>query len=123
MEKIEAPKIVLQGVAYAAAPNPKLSLLRAFYAFEDQEAKNFISFSEKKTDEDYTLYGTLEQRLDIIVQTFNNPAITVESLMDNMDLEDLMPVYHQIFKWIPYILNRKLLNIPKNADAPEAKKE
>lgn len=114
---VEPPKLNLKGAVYTA-PIPKLKVLKAFFDFEDWKTTSLVD-SVSGRPSDWKPAKEFEDRLDIIVKVFDNPAVTVDSLLENMDLSELMPVYQQIFKWLPWVLNNGLSKMPKNAEPPE----
>ena len=68
--------------------------------------RKLIEFEEHKKD------GKLEDFIDdhavIIAQTFGRDDITPEVILDNLALEDVMPLYHDCYMWVMTMISSKL---------------
>lgn len=97
------PTFVLQGKTIHPRP-PKARVWRTL-----------IEFEEHKKD------GNLEDFIDdhaaIIAQTFGRDDITPEVILDNLALEDVMPLYHDCYLWVMTMISSKLKQLPNEDTA------
>jgi len=96
-------KIKLNGKIYRAA-SPKAKVWRSV-----------IKFDEIRTDlktEDF-----IEAHAGIIAEAFAVPEVTTDAILDNLNIDEIVPLYFETFRWICELLNRKLKKIP-NEETP-----
>lgn len=100
-EKTATPTIYMHGKKRRAV-KPKAVVWREFSRFMDGQTEN------ENTDA-ATNYARL------IVMVF--PDLTAEELLNNIDIEDLKPLYELVALWITKLVNGKLNELPK-AESP-----
>ena len=54
----------------------------------------------------------IDAHIGIIATVFNNPEITPDIILDNLDIDEIIPLYYETFRWIVEMLNNKLSKIP-----------
>ena len=100
------PEIVIQGRTYQPNP-PKARIWREVVAFE--QAK----YQGESVD-------FVDGHARIIADAFGRDEITPEVILDNLALEEVMPLYHDVYLWIMELIGKKLKQIPNGETAPES---
>lgn len=78
--------------------------------------RELMLFDETKTD--ISLEDFIDVHAEIIVKTFANQDLTANMLIDNLDLDEILPLYSSVFKWFCGQLNAKTATLPN--DVPTA---
>ena len=89
-------------------PNPpKMKVWREFLAFFDADKQ------------DMNLEDFLDAHVRLIVLGFGREEVTRESVEENVDVADIVPLTRALFRWIQSLTFSKLVNLPNG----EAEKE
>ena len=96
---MDTPQIKINGKIIQPA-SPKMKVWREFLAFFDKD-------KGKMTVEDF-----LSAHVALIVLAFNQPEITVDSVEDNLEIADVVPLARQLFEWLQAQTFAKLVNLP-----------
>jgi len=102
---IKAPKINLNGREYTAN-KPKVGIWRKIIKFN-----NNIGDKNIATDEE--AYNEL---LSLLVEGFNNPEVTAESIEAGLDIDRLMPAFQDMSRWIGNLVADKAAQLPNGPD-------
>ena len=90
-------------------PNPpKMKVWREFLAFFDAEKQ------------DMDLEDFLDEHVRLIVLGFGREEVTQESVEENVDVADIVPLTRFIFRWIQSLTFSKLVNLPNEETGKEA---
>ena len=82
-------------------PNPpKMKVWREFLAFFDAEKQ------------DMDLEDFLDEHVRLIVLGFGREEVTKESVEENVDVADIVPLTRALFRWIQSLTFSKLVNLP-----------
>ena len=96
---MDAPQIKINGKIIQPAP-PKMKVWREFLAFFDKD-------KGKMTVEEF-----LSAHVALIVLAFNQPEVTVDSVDENLEIADVVPLARQLFEWLQAQTFAKLVNLP-----------
>ena len=102
---METPKIKINGKIIQPAP-PKMKVWREFLAFFDEDKQ------------DMALEEYLDRTVDLIVLAFGQKEITKESIDENMEVADIVPLVREIFLWLQSLTFSKLVKIPNGETEP-----
>lgn len=102
--RVDAPVITINGKTYKAV-KPKAKFWREIIAFDE-------SISQLATVE------FIDKTAEIIAGAFE--GVTAEMVLDGMYLDDVRKVYTDLYRWVLWLLNSKLEEMPKNAEAAKA---
>ena len=90
-------------------PNPpKMKVWREFLAFFDAEKQ------------DMDLEDFLDEHVRLIVLGFGREEVTRESVEENVDVADIVPLTRALFRWIQSLTFSKLVNLPNEETGKEA---
>ena len=90
-------------------PNPpKMKVWREFLAFFDAEKQ------------DMDLEDFLDEHVRLIVLGFGREEVTRESVEENVDVSDIVPLTRTLFRWIQSLTFSKLVNLPNGETEKEA---
>ena len=90
-------------------PNPpKMKVWREFLAFFDAEKQ------------DMDLEDFLDEHVRLIVLGFGREEVTKESVEENVDVADIVPLTRALFRWIQSLTFSKLVNLPNGETEKEA---
>ena len=90
-------------------PNPpKMKVWREFLAFFDAEKQ------------DMDLEAFLDEHVRLIVLGFGREEVTRESVEENVDVADIVPLTRALFRWIQSLTFSKLVNLPNGETGKEA---
>jgi len=105
---METPKLNIDGKS-VSAKKPTLGVWRKIVVFNT----NYESIQDlHKNMEAY------EAMLDLLVDCYNRPEVTPESLEKNIPLDEFMEKFYQATGWVGTLIAGKMANIPeKNAEA------
>ena len=96
---MDTPQIKINGKIIKPAP-PKMKVWREFLAFFDKD-------KGKMTVEEF-----LSAHVALIVLAFNQPEVTVDSVDENLEIADVVPLARQFFEWLQAQTFAKLVNLP-----------
>lgn len=96
---MDKPEIKLNGKAYMPR-SPKMKVWREFLAFFDADKK------------DMALEEYLDRNVELIVLAFDNENVTKESIDENLELADVVPLVRNLFLWLQSLTFSKLVKIP-----------
>ena len=102
---METPKIKINGKIIQPA-SPKMKVWREFLAFFDEDKQ------------DMALEEYLDRNVDLIVLAFGQKEITKESIDENMEVADIVPLVREIFLWLQSLTFSKLVKIPNGETEP-----
>ena len=104
---MEIPYIVINGEKIEPAA-PKMKVWRAFLKSADKDR-------EHEQLDDF-----LKDQIDLIVLAFGKPDVVNEETIDeNMEIADVVPMVRKLFQWIQVKTFEKLANVP-NAETERA---
>ena len=90
-------------------PNPpKMKVWRTFLAFFDADKQ------------DMNLEDFLDEHVRLIVLGFGREEVTKESVEENVDVADIVPLTRALFRWIQSLTFSKLVNLPNGETGKEA---
>lgn len=95
-------EITVNGKTYVA-PKPKARLWSEIAKFDEHKSELLAS--------EY-----IDKHAEIIAKVF--PDLTVDDILDNCDLDDILTIYYQVFLWVTKLITSKLATI-KNAGGDE----
>jgi hypothetical protein len=96
---MDTPQIKINGKIIQPA-SPKMKVWREFLAFFDKD-------KGKMTVEEF-----LSAHVALIVLAFNQPEVTKESVEDNLEIADVVPLARDLFEWLQAQTFAKLVNLP-----------
>ena len=96
---MDTPQIKINGKIIQPAP-PKMKVWREFLAFFDKDKGNM------------TIEEFLSGHIALIVMGFNQPEVTTESLEDNLEIADVVPLARELFQWLQAQTFAKLVQLP-----------
>jgi len=79
--------------------------------------RELMLFDEEKAE--IPLEDFIDAHAEMIVKTFANPDLTAEILVNQMDLEEILPLYTAVFKWFCAQLNAKIAKLPNEDPAAQ----
>jgi len=79
--------------------------------------RELMEFDETKSEINFIEY--VDAHAEIIAKSFNNPLVTADMLLDNLDVDELMSIYRQTITWYCDLLSKKLDKIPNGPAAVE----
>ena len=104
---METPILHIAGREVVPNP-PKMKVWRAFLDFFDAD-KEALSL------EDF-----LDEHVRLIVLGFGREEVTRESVEENVDIADIVPLTRALFRWIQSLTFSKLVNLPNGETGKEA---
>ena len=96
---MEKPTLWIAGREITPTP-PKMKVWRTFLAFFDAEKQ------------DMDLETFLDEHVRLIVLGFGREEVTRESVEENVDVADIVPLTRALFRWIQSLTFSKLVNLP-----------
>ena len=104
---MDTPFIIIDGEKIEPAA-PKMKVWRAFLKSADKDR-------EHEQLDDF-----LKEQIDLIVLAFGKPDVVNEDSIDeNMEIADVVPLVRKLFKWIQVMTFTKLASSP-NGETEEA---
>ena len=103
---MDTPKLHIAGREITPHP-PKMKVWREFLAFFDADKEGL------------SLEDFLDEHVRLIILGFGREEVTKESVEENVDVADIIPLTRAIFQWIQSLTFSKLVNLPNG----EAEKE
>lgn len=104
---MDTPKLHIAGREIVPNP-PKMKVWRTFLAFFDADKQNM------------NLEDFLDAHVRLIVLGFGREEVTRESVEENVDVADIVPLARAIFRWIQSLTFSKLVNLPNEEAEKEA---
>ena len=104
---METPILHIAGREITPKP-PKMKVWRAFLAFFDADKQ------------DMNLEDFLDAHIRLIVLGFGRDEVTRESVEENVDVADIVPLTRALFRWIQSLTFSKLVNLPNGETGKEA---
>ena len=104
---MEKPTLWIAGREITPHP-PKMKVWRAFLAFFDADKQ------------DMNLEDFLDAHVRLIVLGFGREEVTRESVEENVDVADIVPLTRSLFRWIQSLTFSKLVNLPNGEAGKEA---
>ncbi len=104
---MDTPKLHIAG--REITPNsPKMKVWREFLAFFDADKEGL------------SLEAFLDEHVRLIVLGFGRDEVTRESVEENVDIADIVPLTRALFRWIQSLTFSKLVNLPNEETGKEA---
>ena len=104
---METPTLHIAGREITPKP-PKMKVWREFLAFFDADKQ------------DMNLEDFLDAHVRLIVLGFGREEVTKESVEENVDVADIVPLTRALFHWIQSLTFSKLVNLPIGETVKEA---
>ena len=104
---MDTPTLHIVGREITPHP-PKMKVWRAFLAFFDADKQ------------DMNLEDFLDEHVRLIVLGFGREEVTRESVEENVDVADIVPLTRALFRWIQSLTFSKLVNLPNGEAEKEA---
>ena len=104
---METPTLHIAGREIMPHP-PKMKVWREFLAFFDAEKQNM------------DLEAFLDAHVRLIVLGFGRDEVTRESVEENVDVADIVPLTRALFRWIQSLTFSKLVNLPNGKTGKES---
>ena len=104
---METPKLHIAGTEITPNP-PKMKVWREFLAFFDADKQ------------DMNLEYFLDAHVRLIILGFGREEVTKESVEENVDVADIVPLTRALFRWIQSLTFSKLVNLPNGEAEKEA---
>ena len=104
---MEKPTLWIAGREIVPHP-PKMKVWRAFLYFFDADKQ------------DMNLEAFLDEHVRLIVLGFGREEVTKESVEENVDVADIVPLTRALFRWIQSLTFSKLVNLPNEETGKEA---
>ena len=90
-------------------PNPpKMKVWREFLAFFDADKEGL------------SLEDFLDAHVRLIILGFGQEEVTKESVEENVEVADIVPLTRSLFRWIQSLTFSKLVNLPNEETGKEA---
>jgi hypothetical protein len=87
---------------------PKMKVWREFLAFFDADKEGL------------SLEDFLDGHVRLIILGFGREEVTRESVEENVDVADIVPLTRYLFRWIQSLTFSKLVNLPNEEAEKEA---
>ena len=104
---METPILHIAGREITPYP-PKMKVWREFLAFFDADKEGL------------SLEDFLDEHVRLIVLGFGREEVTKESVEENVDVADIVPLTRALFRWIQSLTFSKLVNLPNGETEKEA---
>ena len=104
---MDTPKLHIAGREITPHP-PKMKVWRTFLAFFDADKQ------------DMNLEDFLDAHVRLIILGFGREEVTKESVEENVDVADIVPLTRALFRWIQSLTFSKLVNLPNGETGKEA---
>ena len=104
---METPILHIAGREIVPNP-PKMKVWREFLAFFDADKEGL------------SLEDFLDEHVRLIVLGFDREEVTKESVEENVDVADIVPLTRALFRWIQSLTFSKLVNLPNGETGKEA---
>ena len=77
--------------------------------------RKFLKYAENVSDENLSVKDFVANACEIISLVFDNPKVTQDSIDNNVDLDEILPLSHKCSLWLQTVFD-KLGELPKNAE-------
>ena len=104
---METPTLHIAGREITPKP-PKMKVWREFLAFFDADKEGL------------SLEDFLDEHVRLIILGFGRDEVTRESVEENVDVADIVPLTRALFRWIQPLTFSKLVNLPNEETGKEA---
>ena len=104
---MEKPTLWIAGREITPHP-PKMKVWREFLAFFDADKEGL------------SLEDFLDEHVRLIILGFGREEVTRESVEENVDVADIVPLTRYLFRWIQSLTFSKLVNLPNEEAEKEA---
>ena len=104
---METPTLYIAGREITPS-SPKMKVWREFLAFFDADKEGL------------SLEDFLDEHVRLIVLGFGREEVTRESVEENVDVADIVPLTRALFRWIQSLTFSKLVNLPNGETGKEA---
>ena len=104
---METPILHIAGREIVPHP-PKMKVWREFLAFFDADKEGL------------SLEDFLDEHVRLIILGFGRDEVTRESVEENVDIADIVPLTRALFRWIQSLTFSKLVNLPNGETGKEA---
>ena len=104
---METPTLHIAGREITPKP-PKMKVWREFLAFFDADKEGL------------SLEDFLDEHVRLIILGFGRDEVTRESVEENVDVADIVPLTRALFRWIQSLTFSKLVNLPNGETGKEA---
>ena len=104
---MEKPTLWIAGREITPHP-PKMKVWREFLAFFDADKEGL------------SLEDFLDAHVRLIVLGFGREEVTRESVEENVDVADIVPLTRALFRWVQSLTFSKLVNLPNGETGKEA---
>ena len=104
---METPILHIAGREITPNP-PKMKVWREFLAFFDTDMEGL------------SLEDFLDEHVRLIILGFGREEVTKESVEDNVDVADIVPLTRALFRWVQSLTFSKLVNLPNGETGKEA---
>ncbi len=102
-------KIFIDGEEITAK-SPKAKIWREYEKFDNERMELLENL-------DSNVGMWLEAHAEIIAKVFNDDRITAESILDNVNIDDIVPLYKDCYWYLVGLISSKLKKLP-NAPTP-----
>ena len=75
------------------------------------KSSEFLAFFDKDKGK-MTVEDFLSAHVALIVLAFNQPEVTTESVEDNLEIAEVVPLARELFQWLQAQTFAKLVNLP-----------
>ena len=104
---METPILHIAGREITPNP-PKMKVWREFLAFFDADMEGL------------SLEDFLDEHVRLIILGFGRDEVTRESVEENVDIADIVPLTRALFRWIQSLTFSKLVKLPNEETGKEA---
>lgn len=104
---MDTPKLHIAGREITPHP-PKMKVWREFLAFFDADKEGL------------SLEDFLDAHVRLIILGFGQEEVTKESVEENVEVADIVPLTRSFFRWIQSLTFSKLVNLPNGETEKEA---
>lgn len=104
---MEKPTLWIAGREITPKP-PKMKVWREFLAFFDADKEGL------------SLEDFLDAHVRLIILGFGQEEVTKESVEENVEVADIVPLTRSLFRWIQSLTFSKLVNLPNGETGKEA---
>ena len=104
---METPILHIAGREITPKP-PKMKVWREFLAFFDADKEGL------------SLEDFLDEHVRLIILGFGREEVTKESVEENVDVADIVPLTRALFRWVQSLTFSKLVNLPNGETGKEA---
>ena len=104
---METPILHIAGREIVPNP-PKMKVWREFLAFFDADKEGL------------SLEDFLDEHVRLIILGFGREEVTRESVEENVDVADIVPLTRYLFRWVQSLTFSKLVNLPNGETEKEA---